>query len=263
MSRNPRPIHYNPWHVQFTGILGMKNFNQIKIFSSILFLSIFLPSAWAVNPSMEVRDSNGDIVGPVVGFTASFAANPTEEHSLMPVIPLIDDITDPETPIPVITTVVSSTELSAGDVWTYFLTDDCTGDAYHGIRRNPNTTPQNLYPMTELTGVSHSIARRGGGNMELFASKLSDPTISISHKSVYFRKDYSDEIGCGHFTNGLINDVRPATAIKTLNYSTPFQASFVVDDGSVALAATTTNDVRVGTIIDISATYNQCLVKLD
>ena len=241
----------------------MKNFNQIKIFSSILFLSIFLPSAWAVNPSMEVRDSNGDIVGPVVGFTASFAANPTEEHSLMPVIPLIDDITDPETPIPVITTVVSSTELSAGDVWTYFLTDDCTGDAYHGIRRNPNTTPQNLYPMTELTGVSHSIARRGGGNMELFASKLSDPTISISHKSVYFRKDYSDEIGCGHFTNGLINDVRPATAIKTLNYSTPFQASFVVDDGSVALAATTTNDVRVGTIIDISATYNQCLVKLD
>lgn len=39
--------------------------------------------------------------------------------------------------------------------------------------------------------------------------------------------------------------------------------AFVVDDGSVALAATTTNDVRVGTIIDISATANQCLVRLD
>ena len=38
--------------------------------------------------------------------------------------------------------------------------------------------------------------------------------------------------------------------------------AFVNGDDVVALAATTTNDVRVGTIIDIVAT-NQCLVKLD
>jgi len=39
--------------------------------------------------------------------------------------------------------------------------------------------------------------------------------------------------------------------------------AFVVDDGSVALAATTTNDVRVGTIIDLAESANECLVKLD
>jgi len=37
---------------------------------------------------------------------------------------------------------------------------------------------------------------------------------------------------------------------------------FVNGDDVVALAATTTNDIRVGNIIDIVAT-NQCLVKLD
>lgn len=39
--------------------------------------------------------------------------------------------------------------------------------------------------------------------------------------------------------------------------------AFVNGDDVVALAATTTNDVRVGTIVDISATANKCLVKLD
>lgn len=37
--------------------------------------------------------------------------------------------------------------------------------------------------------------------------------------------------------------------------------ALVLDDGAIAL--TGTNSVRVGTIVDISATTNQCLVKLD
>lgn len=38
---------------------------------------------------------------------------------------------------------------------------------------------------------------------------------------------------------------------------------FVNGDDVVALAATTTNDVRVGTIVDLSDVANKCLVLLD
>jgi hypothetical protein len=38
---------------------------------------------------------------------------------------------------------------------------------------------------------------------------------------------------------------------------------YVSADDAVALAATTSNDVRVGTIVALSETANKCLVKLD
>jgi len=40
-------------------------------------------------------------------------------------------------------------------------------------------------------------------------------------------------------------------------------SAYVSADDAVALVGTTTNDVRVGTIVALSATANKCLVKLD
>lgn len=42
-----------------------------------------------------------------------------------------------------------------------------------------------------------------------------------------------------------------------------YASAYVSADDAVALVATTTNDVRVGTIVALSATANKCLVRLD
>ena len=171
--------------------------------------------AWAqsifVAPTMVIRDNNSVPIGPLVGMMRN------GKDRARPVIRLIDDITDSENPLPVLVTVLTPTELSVSGHTTYFLTTDCTGDAYHRVFSTFN------HPMAELTGVEHSIARRGGGNMELFSSKLTDPTGTVETDSNYSEFVNSDRGGC--LIESLNADYRPATLIKTLNFATPFHVT--------------------------------------
>lgn len=175
-----------------------------------------------VAPAMIVRDSVGALVGPVVGFARSnVPATVTED--LRPIIRIIDDVTDVANPVPVFvsptqgfdTDQVDELEVVPGTE-TFFTESNCTVTAYHledALVRAGSTVKLTI---AKMTGVFHSIARRGvGGNMELFASKLNDSPVGILAYSTYTDGKCFNLGGSG-------GTVVPATAIKTLNYTTPF-----------------------------------------
>jgi hypothetical protein len=148
----------------------------------------------AVIPPLVVRDGQGDVVGPVVGF----------ETLTQPIVRLVDE----EVGVPVFVVVRTGQLLEAGIRKTYFGGSDCTGTPYH----DPAFADA-IQGLAQLTGYAYSVADVGGLGAWLIRSGVSASGAFSTYQS---RFD-------GACTNASPTSkfLRPALAIRDLGAEFP------------------------------------------
>ncbi len=122
-------------------------------------------------PFLVIEDSEGDTIGPVVGFAT---------NTVSPIIMLTDEVPEPD--VPVFLYVRRDDTLIAGpDTETLFQNDDCTGSAY--IATGTNHTEG----VVELTGFAYTVAQNGpsGGDQMLYRADMSATPASQSIQSKF------------------------------------------------------------------------------
>lgn len=127
----------------------MKTLLAAAILAALAVLPVPAPAQQAVIPPLVVRDGQGDIIGPVVGFLSMS----------QPIVRLLDIFDDMGTPriVPVFLVVADSDTLRAAVDTTYFSGTDCSGTPYH--KANVDSV---LNGLSVLTGFAYSVAEFTG-----------------------------------------------------------------------------------------------------
>lgn len=151
----------------------------------------------AVLPSMVIEDSNGAVLGPVVGF----------DGLNQPIVRIIDTGVD----VPVLIEVRDDDRLVGPQNSTYFASAGCTGTPYHNPAFSFATTG-----LSKLSGFSHSVARNGvGGDQWVIRSALTTGGTSVTYHSIFTSSNDS----CSDETNTI--SLRAASAVLNLDNEHP------------------------------------------
>ena len=134
-----------------------------QVFVSVLcvaVLSMAVPgnSQVAEFPFLVLEDSQGDVIGPVVGFAG---------NSISPIVKLVDVVPNPDQPV-FLWVRRDNTLIGGPETETWFSQDNCQGNAF--VVTGTNHTEG----LPQVAGFAYTVAKRGnpGGNQELYRADL-------------------------------------------------------------------------------------------
>lgn len=187
----PAPVYTSNNSLSARADHAMKCFFAIACIVAAGLVSVPVPAQQAVIPPLVVKDGQGDIIGPVVGFlTVS-----------QPVIRLLDAFDDMGTPrvVPVFLAVLDSDTLRAAVGTTYFSADNCAGTPYHQANIDDVLTG-----LSVLTGYAYSVAEFTGTIHLVRSDAGVGGTINTPYDSVYSNGVCSNNSGTGFLKPGVV-----------------------------------------------------------
>lgn len=151
----------------------------------------------AVLPALVLEDDDGEVIGPIVGFTFG-------DEDSFPILRL----TDPINVVHVLVTVLDSSHLTTRNPGTFFSGSSCSGTPYHEARIEQG--------LSEISGHDYSVGRTGApstGSQLLYVSSTSDSGSLTSYGSKY------KNTGCNLV--GGTTTLREATSVLDIDDAHP------------------------------------------
>lgn len=151
-------------------------------------------------PIVVVRDGDGDVIGPAVGY-----------DNEIPVVVISDPVVGGRD---ITVEVASSQGFRTQETQVFYESDDCSGLAFL-------PPPSTRGGLRELTGISYAVGLGSGGQLFLFRSTSSGPGTAVQWDSVYSttNPDFDDPANCQ--ASSSTTTLVPTTTVLNINNLMP------------------------------------------